>query len=148
MPFVQPKGFWTMEWVGGTTTMMLGVVRSVRIIVTTYNTVLATLQVCNQQQVGDAARILPVQPKGIQTIEWVGGATTMTLGMFRSVGIIVATCNTVLATLQVCKQQQVGDAARILLVQPKRYPNNWMSRGCHHHYPGHVQKCQNNCNNM
>ena len=58
-----------MEWVGGATTMMLGMVRSVRIIVTTYNTVLATLQVCNQQQIGDATRILPVQPKGIQTIE-------------------------------------------------------------------------------
>ena len=36
-------------------------------------------------------------------MEWVGGATMMTMGTVRSVRIIVATCNTVVATLQVCK---------------------------------------------
>ena len=35
----------------------------------------------------------------------------MTLGMVRSVRIIVTTCNTVLATLQVCKQ---GSALQML----------------------------------
>ena len=36
-------------------------------------------------------------------MEWVGGAATMTVGMARSVRIIVTTCNTMMATLQVYK---------------------------------------------
>ena len=72
-----------MKWVGGAAAMTLGMFRSVRIIVTTCNTVLATLQVSKQQQVRDAARILLVQPKGIPTIEWVRSTTTITLGIIQ-----------------------------------------------------------------
>ena len=42
--------------------------------------------------------MLFVQQKGIQTMEWVGGAAMMTMGMLRSVRITVTACITVLST--------------------------------------------------
>ena len=52
--------------------------------------------------VGDAATMLFVQPGVFQTMKWVG--TSMTLGAFISVRTFVTTHKTVLATLQVLKQ--------------------------------------------
>ena len=62
-------------------------------------------------------------------MEWVGGAATMTLGMARSVRMIVTTCNTMMATLQGFKQDSGSEMPpQCYLYNPKVF-KQWNGLG-------------------
>ena len=80
-------------------------------------------------------------------MQWVGTSTTMTLGAFISVRTFVTTHKTVLATLQVLKQDGGSEVPPQVYLYDQEVFKHAMGRNLHLYDPVCIHKCQNICNN-